>query len=124
MKIKISTIARIGALVVALANQCLAVFGKGALPFTENMAYQVISLVCVVITAAITCWYNQDISTIALLCSKVFEAFEDGTITEEEVEKIISDVETAEKDGYKSESFIVKFANSVIANVKDNKKKG
>ena len=83
---------------VALANQCLALFGQGVLPFTENMAYQVVSLVAVVVIAAINAWYNNDISKVALLCGGVFDALSDGKITEEEIEKILTDAEDPEKN--------------------------
>lgn len=91
MNVRPSTIARIGALLVALINQCLITFGQGVLPFTENMVYQVISLVAVVIIAAINAWYNNDISRLALLCGEVFKALSDGKITEDEIEKILFD---------------------------------
>ena len=50
------------------------------------MAYQVVSLVAVVVIAAINAWYNNDISKVALLCGGVFDALSDGKITEEEIE--------------------------------------
>lgn len=118
--IKISTLARIGALVVALANQCLIMFGRDILPFTENMAYQVVSLIAVVVIAGINAWYNNDISKIALLCGGVFDALSDGKITEEEIEKILADAEDAEKiEEVKKDNFIVNFFNSLIKSMKD-----
>lgn len=123
--IKPATIARIGALLVALANQCLAIFGKGVLPFTENMAYQVISIIAVVIIAAINAWYNNDVSKIALLCGGVFDALSDGKITEEEIEKILVDAETPEMvEEVKKSNFIVNFINGIIKSLKakSNKK--
>ena len=90
MKIKVATIARIGALVVAIANEILAFLGKDALPFTENMAYQVISLVFTIVVAAINCWYNQDVSQPALICGKIFDAMKDGNLSEKEIEAIVS----------------------------------
>lgn len=120
LKIKIATIARIGALIVALANQCLIMFGQDILPFTENMAYQVISLIAVVVIAGINAWYNNDISKIALLCGGVFDALSDGKITEEEIEKILADAEDAEKiEEVKKDNFIVNFFNSLIKSMKD-----
>lgn len=119
LKIKASTIARIGALVVVLVNQCLALFGKGALPFTENMAYQVISLVVTAIVAGINCWYNQDITKIALIAGKLFDALSDGKITEEELEAIVQSAENEEEVAqYKENSFLIGFANGILANLK------
>lgn len=96
MNIKPATIARIGALLVALANQCLAMFGQDILPFTENTAYQIISLVAVIVIAALNAWYNNDISKLALLCGRVFDALSDGKISEEEIEKMLLDSENSQ----------------------------
>lgn len=122
--VKVSTIARIGALLVALANQCLILFGQDILPFTENMAYQALSLVAVVVIAAINAWYNNDISKIAILCGRVFDALSDGKITEEEIEKILSDVEADESaDEPREPNAIVKFINKTIESLKAKFKK-
>lgn len=122
MSVKPATIARIGALMVALVNQCLAMFGRDILPFTENMAYQVISLVVVVVIAAINAWYNNDISKIALLCGEVFNALSDGKITEEEIEKMLADAEDPEKvEEVKKGNFIVNFINGIIKKTKNKK---
>lgn len=119
MNVKPATIARIGALLVALINQCLAIFGHDALPFTENMAYQAVSLVAVVVIAAINAWYNNDISKVALLCGRVFDALSDGKITEEEIVKMLADAEDAEKvEKAKKSNFIVNFINDVIKSLK------
>lgn len=123
MKTKISsaTIARIGALIVALINQFLILFGKDILPFTENMAYQVISLIAVIVISAINAWYNNDISKIALICGNVFEALSDGKITEEEIEKMLTNAEDAEQiEEVKKNNFIVGFINSVIKSSKNS----
>lgn len=96
MKIKVSVIARIGALLVALANQCLALFGGGVLPFTENMVYQIITLAATIILAAINAWKNNDITKVARLSGKVFDALSDGKITEEEVENMLKESDFVE----------------------------
>lgn len=121
-KISISTIARIGALLLAIINQCLIMFGQEALPFTENMTYQIISLVATAIIAIINAWYNNDISKVALLCGKVFDALSDGKITEEEVEKMLADAEDAEEiEKIKKSNYIVNFINSIIEKTKNKK---
>ena len=122
IKIKTSTIARIGALLIALANQFLAIFGKDILPFTENLVYQIVSLVAVIVTAAINAWYNNDISKVALLCGGVFDALSDGKITEEEIEKMLADAEDSEKvEEVKKGNFIVNFINGIIEKTKNKK---
>ena len=88
-KIKPTAIARIAALMVALVNQCLAIFGRGALPFAENTVYQVVSLVATMLIAVINAWYNNDITKIARICGGVFDALSDGKITKKELEDIM-----------------------------------
>lgn len=122
--IKPATIARIGALLVALANQFLIMFGQDVLPFTEDMTYQVISLIVTVIISAINAWYNNDVSETALLCGRVFDALSDGKITEEEIEKILADAEDTEKtDEVNKNNFIISFFNNIIESLKSKVKK-
>ena len=122
MKIKISTIARIGALLVALVNQCLAIFGKDVLPFTEGMAYQVISLGATVVIAGVNAWYDNNISKIALICGRLFDALSDGKITEDEIENLLTSAEdqTAIEAETKN-NFIIKLINEMIIKIKEKK---
>lgn len=92
LKIKKATIARICALVVALINQALVLFGHGVLPITENMAYQIASYAITVFVVLINAWYNNDITKFAILAGGVFDALKDGKITEIEVKKIIAEI--------------------------------
>ena len=118
-KIKTATIARLAALVVALINQCLAVFGRGVIPFTENMAYQAVSLIAVIVIAAVNAWYNNDISQLALLCGGVFDALSDKKITEEEIEKMLADAENTEKvEEVKKTNPVVGLINVVLGTIK------
>lgn len=120
LKIKASTIARIGALIVVLINQCLALFGKEALPITENMAYQIISLGATIIISAINCWYNQDITVVARIAGRILDALRDGKITEEELEAIVDSAENEEQTASdKDNAYLIGFANGVLANLKD-----
>lgn len=127
MKVKVSTIARIGVLIVALANQCLALFGRGSLPFTENMAYQVISLIATIVVAAINCWYNQDVTVLAIIAGKLFSSMKDGKITEEELEEIVQSADAKSSSANDpATSFIINFSNGILTSVKSkvDKKKG
>lgn len=111
--IKPAAIARMAALLVAVTNQALVLFGQDLLPFTENMAYQVISLLAVVIIAGINAWYNNDISKIARLCGGIFDALSDGKITEEEIEEILSKAEQDKNEPESDSGFIV-VANKIL----------
>ena len=59
MKIKSETIARTVCLLLALVNQCLAIYGKDRLPFTEDEMYQFITLLVTIITAGAAWWKNN-----------------------------------------------------------------
>lgn len=125
IKIKGATIARIVALLVAIANQCLALFGKDLLPFTDNWVYQIITLVITIVTAAINCWYNNDITLTARLIGKVVDALRDGDLTEQEMEEIVKVAD--ENEGALTENsnqtFLITFANNLIKVLKEKTKK-
>lgn len=97
MKVKVSTIARIGALLVALANQCLALFGRDVLPFTDNAVYQFITVVVTVLVAIISAWKNNDITSFARTSGKVLDALKDGKITKEEVENLLKESDSTKQ---------------------------
>ena len=120
LKIKASTIARLGVLVVALVNQVLAIFGQGVLPFTENMAYQAISFVITVIIVVVNAWYNNDVTKVAILSGKVFDALNDGKLTEAELEAMLTSLESTTPDEVVTvrENFVVKIINKILATVK------
>lgn len=120
LKVKASTIARLAALAVALVNQGLAVFGQDILPFTENMAYQIVSLTITVIVVAVNAWYNNDITHVAILSGKVFDALNDGKLTEEEIEAVLKDTAsvTPEEEAAVKENIIVQLVNKIVTNIK------
>lgn len=122
MKINAGTIARLGALIVALINQVLAIFGKDVLPFTEDMTYQILSFVVTLIIVAINAWYNNDITKLAILSGKVLTALQDGKITEDEILDALSAAENDEtnSDEYVAtqENKIIQFANKIIVAIK------
>ncbi len=60
------TIIRTLILIVALANQVLAVFGKETLPFSDDMIYQVVSLVATVGSATWSWWKNNSFTPEAI----------------------------------------------------------
>ena len=57
--VKADTWARLIVLVVALANQVLAIFGKGQIAIAENDIYQLCSIVATVISAFVAMWKNN-----------------------------------------------------------------
>lgn len=93
-KIKPSTIIRLIVLAIALINQCLAMFGKG-LPFTENLIYQILSVIATIVVAIWTAWKNNDITYLARKAGQVFQALKDGVITDEEANDLIASSDAA-----------------------------
>lgn len=71
----------------AYANQIIAVIGYGS--FAASPVYQWITFAFTLIVTAVTFWYNNDFTNIAILCGDIFEMMKDGKITQEEVKKFI-----------------------------------
>lgn len=65
------TWARTICLLLALVNQCLATFGKGALPFTDDQVYQIVSLIATIVTGAIAWWKNNSFTQNAIAADKM-----------------------------------------------------
>ena len=59
MKVKTETIIRTIVLILALANQVLAIYGKEKIPITEEEVYQLISLVVTIGYALWSWWKNN-----------------------------------------------------------------
>lgn len=70
-KVKADTIARTIILTLALVNQCLAIAGKEALPFTEDMVYQVVTLIATIGASAWAWWKNNSFTKNAIEADKV-----------------------------------------------------
>lgn len=66
MKIKPETIIRTIVLVLALANQVLAIYGKEALPITEDEVYQAITLIVTIATSLWAWWKNNSFTRHAI----------------------------------------------------------
>lgn len=75
-KVKPETIIRTIVLALALANQALAIFGKEALPITEDevyQAYQCITFVVTLITSVWAWWKNNSYTMAAIEADKYME---------------------------------------------------
>ena len=59
MKVKTETIIRTIVLILALANQVLAIYGKDKIPVTEDEVYQLVTLI-VTIGSAIWAWWKNN----------------------------------------------------------------
>lgn len=123
LKIKGATIARIAALFVACVNEVLILFGQNVLPFTGNETYQAVSLAVMIIIAVINAWYNNDISKVALICARLFDALQDNKLTEDELKQIITDMENVDDKECHIDSVFVSMANWLLKLVKNRANK-
>ena len=71
--VKTETIVRTIVLLFALANQALAIFGKEALPFTEDQVYQVVTLIVTIASTAWAWWKNNSFTKNAIEADKVLD---------------------------------------------------
>lgn len=81
------TIIRTVTLILALANQFIAVVGASS--FASATWYQIASLVITVATALFTGWKNNDWTHFAQLGTGVLNALKDGKVTEDEVKALL-----------------------------------
>lgn len=73
--------------ILAYVNQVIAVFSTAS--FAQNLWYQIISLVATLVTSAVTYWYNNDWTALAILTGKVFTALKDGKIDKNDLEQFM-----------------------------------
>lgn len=81
------TIIRTITLILALANQAVAIIG--ATTFANAVWYQVFSIVVTIAIALFTGWKNNDFTHFAKLGTGVLRALQDGKITEDEVKELL-----------------------------------
>lgn len=74
MKISKGTIIRTACLVLAIANNALALFGKSALPISNETVEQVISFGFTTVTALIAWWKNNSFTKAAIEADAVMKA--------------------------------------------------
>ena len=67
------TWARLIVLVIALANQVLAIFGKGQIAIAENDIYQLCSIVATVISAFVAMWKNNSFTQEAQVADDIMK---------------------------------------------------
>ena len=81
------TIIRAVTLILALANQFVAIIGAST--FANAVWYQIASIVVTTATALFTAWKNNDFTDFARLGTDVLHALKDGKITEDEVKELL-----------------------------------
>jgi SPP1 family holin len=73
MKIKTETIIRTIVLILALANQVLAIYGKEKIPITEDEVYQLVTLIVTVVTSLWAWWKNNSFTLPAIKADEYLE---------------------------------------------------
>ena len=73
MKVKTETVIRTIVLILALANQVLAIYGKEKIPITEEEVYQLISLVVTIGSALWAWWKNNSFTQPAIRADEYME---------------------------------------------------
>lgn len=76
--VKTDTIVRTIVLVIALANQALAIAGKEAFPVTEDQVYQIVSLVVTIGASVWAWWKNNSFTKAAIEADKVLETLKNN----------------------------------------------
>lgn len=87
-KIDKGTIVRTVTLILALANQTVAIVG--ATTFANAVWYQALTIAVTIATALFTAWKNNDFTRFAQLGTDVLRALKDGKITEDEVKELLN----------------------------------
>lgn len=89
------TIIRSTTLVLAMANQVIAIIGAST--FANSVWYQIASVIVTVISSLVSAWENNDWTYFAKLGTGVLDALEDGKITVEEVQELLDKHKVEEK---------------------------
>ena len=76
--VKPDTIARTIFLFIALANQMLAIAGKEILPITEDMIYQVVSVIATIAAAVMAWWKNNSFTKNAIKADVILSQLKDA----------------------------------------------
>lgn len=73
MKVKTETIIRTIVLILALANQVLAIYGKQKIPITEDEVYQLVTLIITIGSALWAWWRNNSFTQPAIKADEYME---------------------------------------------------
>ena len=73
MKVKTETIIRTVVLILALANQALAIMGKEKIPITDDEVYQLVTLLITICSGLWAWWKNNSFTQPALKADEYME---------------------------------------------------
>lgn len=78
MNVKTDTIVRTIVLIIALANQVLAIMGKDIFPVTEEQIYQIVSIIVTVGASVWAWWKNNSFTKNAIQADAVLAKLKNG----------------------------------------------
>lgn len=88
-KIDKGTVLRTVLQTLAYVNQFVALLGSTT--FANSPVYQWVSFGLTILITAVSYWYNNDWSKLAIASRDVFDMLKDGKITKEELDKFVED---------------------------------
>lgn len=80
-------------LLAALTNAILQMFGINILPVTNEDITNIISSVCLIVTALWNTWKNRNITSASQIAQNITDAIKSGELLEEDVAKIMNQVQ-------------------------------
>ena len=90
----INVIARFVALGVVLTNSILTMFNINPIPFSQEEAYSIVSIVLTCAVAIYTAWKNNSITKEAKMADKVMVALKNGEYTLESLQEVLEVLKT------------------------------
>ena len=90
MKTDKSTIIRMIVLGITLLNQVLVAFGVNPLPFSNEVLYEIVSIIITIGVSLYTAWKNNSWTIAAKIGDKIMHAIKNGSLTAEKVEDFLT----------------------------------
>ncbi len=90
-------IVRLLFLLFALLNMILTATGLNPIPVSDEVAYEIISIVAVIGASVWNAWKNNNMTTAAKVAQKVTDAIKSGLLTAEKVDDFLNE-NTEEKE--------------------------
>lgn len=90
----IDVIARFVALGIVLINSILTIFNINPIPFSQEEAYGVVSIILTCCVAIYTAWKNNSITKEAKMADKIMIALKNGEYTLESLQKAVDVLKT------------------------------
>ena len=90
----INLIARFVALGVVLINSILTMFNINPIPFSQEEAYGIVSVILTCVVAIYTAWKNNSITKEAKMADKIMVALKNGEYTLEALQESLDALKT------------------------------